>query len=288
MASSSSARKVAKLASRGRGKKVRFSGGTTFPTALTVVILLMVALIVYAKVSIPSAEKGHPEVGETWVAAYSLRVCDTEFKLTGTPDELGEDASTGNPDKLAAGELSQDDDGIIHYHPQVGGNSGRKARLGVFLDVYDVELSPSQLEVPQAQVGDGATEVWHEGILKSDEFKGTDCFGKNAVIKVRVWDDYTSGGFQDFTADFDSLRIDRNGKVFVIAIVPDDSDFSIPRPDWTCDLENWGAIGSGDLCGSGSDATSPATSEPTDSSVPVTTATTDDSATTTAAPTTTG
>ena len=90
MASSSSARKVAKLASRGRGKKVRFSGGTTFPTALTVVILLMVALIVYAKVSIPSAEKGHPEVGETWVAAYSLRVCDTEFKLTGTPDELVE------------------------------------------------------------------------------------------------------------------------------------------------------------------------------------------------------
>ncbi len=288
MATSSSAKKVAKLASRGKGKKVRFSSGTTFPAVLTIVGLVMIGLIAYAKVSIPSEDQGQPEAGTAWVAAYSLRVCDTEFKLTGTPDELALDASTGDPDRLSAAELSQDDDGIIHYHPQEGGNTGRKAKLGVFLDIYDVKLSGSKLEVPAAQMGDGVTNVWDEDIFKTDEFKGTECFGKDAVFKVRVWDDYTSGSFQDFTTSFGNLPIDRNGKVFVIAVVPDDSDFSIPRPDWTCDLENWGAIGSGDLCGAGPDDTTPATSDPTGTTEPSTDSAPDTtSATTESSPTST-
>lgn len=287
MATSSSAKKVAKLASRGKGKKVRFSGGTTFPTVITVVCLLMLGLIVYAKASIPGEETGKPQPGDEWVASYAFRVCDEEFTLSGTPDELLKDASTGNPDTLASGEVLSDSDGIIHYHPQEGGATGRKAKLGVFLSAYGVKLNNSKLDVPEAQIGAGETHVWD---VDEDPFVGTSCEGEDATIKVRVWDDYTSGSFQDFVTDFSDLRITRNGMVFVIAVVPTDQDFEIPRPASVCDLENFGAIGSGDLCGNTTDTTSVDTTNPTGSTTPTTGSSPETTAvdTTAAATTTTG
>lgn len=279
MATSSSAKKVAKLASRGKGKKVRFSGGTTFPTVMTVVCLLMLGLIVYAKASIPGEETGKPQPGDEWVASYAFRVCDEEFTLSGTPDELLKDASTGNPDSLASGQSLSDSDGIIHYHPQEGGATGRKAKLGVFLSTYGVKVSTSKLEVPEAQMGAGETNVWD---IDENPFLGTSCEGEDATIKVRVWDDYTSGAFQDFVTGFSDLRITKNGMVFVIAVVPTDQDFEIPRPASVCDLENFGAIGSGDLCGGGgTDTTAVDTTTPTTGSSPDTTAVDTAAATTT-------
>lgn len=248
MASSSSARKVAKLASRGKGKKVRFSGGTTFPAIIVAICLAMVALIIYSKASVPGEETGAPQPGDEWVAAYSFRVCEDQYTLTGTAAELTKDASTGNPDKLNAG--TDNADGIIHYHPQAGGATGRKAKLGVFLDTYGVKLSNSKLSLPESQVDVGATHSWSTG---DDIFKGTSCEGKKPVIKVRVWNDYTTGEFFDNVTDFRNLRINRNGMVFVVAVVP--NDYDITRPASVCDLESFGAIGSGDLCKSGAAST---------------------------------
>ena len=54
MATSNSAKKVARLASRGKGKKVRFQSGTTFPAVVAIVSALMVVLIVYARATLPS------------------------------------------------------------------------------------------------------------------------------------------------------------------------------------------------------------------------------------------
>ncbi|MDO8390879.1 MAG: hypothetical protein Q7V57_10345 [Actinomycetota bacterium] len=275
MASSSSAKKVAKLASRGKGKKVRFSGGTTFPAIIAVVCLSMLALIVYAKASLPGDETGAPQPGDEWVAAYSFRVCDDQYTLTGTPNELNLDASTGNPDKLTAG--TDNADGIIHYHPQTGGATGRKAKLGVFLDVYGVKLSNDKLELPEAQVGVGETSSWN---VDDNIFEGTSCAGDDAVIKVRVWNDYTSGAFYDNVTDFRNLRLLRNGMVFVIAVVP--NDYDIARPSSACDLEDFGAIGSGDLCKSGADTTTTVAD-----TTPDTTVGTDGGTTTTAAGSTT-
>jgi len=255
VASSSSARKVAKLASRGKGKRVRFSGGTTFPAVITVICLAMLALIIYAKASVPGEETGAPQPSDSWVAAYSFRVCDDQYTLTGTAAELNKDVSTGNAEKATAG--TDNADGVIHYHPQKGGATGRKAKLGVFLDTYGVKLSNTKLELPEAQVGTGGVHSWS---TKDDIFKGTSCAGKTPVIKVRVWNDYTSGAFYDNVTDFRNLRLIRNGMIFVVAVVPNDYDIS--RPASSCDLEALGAIGSGDLCKSGAaTTTTTATSE---------------------------
>lgn len=241
MAPSSSARKVAKLASRGKGKKVRFSGGTTFPVIVAAVVVAMIALVTYAKASLPSAEAGAPQPDDSWHIAYGIKVCDEWLpNLTGTADELTKDASTGDQEKV---NTAPDRDGIIHYHPQVGGNTGKKATLGVFLDIYDIKLTDTKLELPESQVDEGETRKWD--IKDDDVFKGTACEGKDAKMVVRVWDDYTQGAFQDKVTAFSSQRFIRSGMVFAIAIIPDEDDFELNQPDSAARLEDLGVIGEG-------------------------------------------
>ena len=233
MAPSSSAKKVAKLASRGRGKKVRFQSGTTFPVVLTAVAVAMLLLITYARVSMPSPDAGSPQPGDAWSQAYGIRVCNEWLpNLTGSKDELKLDASTGDLTKVATGT---DADGIIHYHAQTGGNTGKKARLGVFLKVYGVKLSDTTLELPKTQVGAGETSSWDVSKFK--------CNGKDTQIRVRVWKDYSKNDFVDNVTDFSSLRFTNNGMVFAIAIVPKGDD--IAKPDSASKLSGLGVIGSG-------------------------------------------
>ncbi len=252
MAPSSSAKKVAKLASRGKGKKVRFSSGTTFPTVVGAALLAMIALITYSKASVPGIETGAPQPTDLWSEAYGIRVCDTFLpQLEGTALELAKDASTGDAATIQGGVV--DGDGIIHYHAQTGGNTGRKARLGVFLDIYGIKLSTDKLEVPAALVGEGEPNSWD--VKDSDVFKGTPCEGKDAVITVRIWNDYSTGEFEDKVTDFRNQRFTRSGMIFVIAVVPKSDDPDIPKPAQFCQLEDLGVVGSGDACRTGGTAT---------------------------------
>lgn len=233
MATSNSAKKVAKLASRGKGKKVRFQSGTTFPAVVAIVSALMVVLIVYARATLPAVDAGAPQPGDAWSMAYGIKVCDEWLpSLTGTNAEVAKDASTGDLTKVTTGK---DADGIIHYHAQTGGNTGKKARLGVFLDIYGVKLTDTTLELPKTQVGAGETTKWDVSKFK--------CNGRESQIRVRVWKDYTTNEFVDNVTDFRSLRFTNNGMVFAIAIVPKGAD--IAKPDSSSKLAGLGVIGAG-------------------------------------------
>jgi hypothetical protein len=233
VATSNSAKKVARLASRGKGKKVRFQSGTTFPAVVAIVSALMVVLIVYARATLPSVDAGAPQPTDAWSMAYGIKVCDAWLpNLTGTKAELTKDASTGDLTKVAT---ANDADGIIHYHAQTGGNTGKKARLGVFLNIYGVKLSDTKLELPKTQVGAGETSSWDVSKFK--------CNGKDTQIRVRVWKDYSKNDFVDNVTDFSSLRFTNNGMVFAIAIVPKGDD--IAKPDSASKLSGLGVIGSG-------------------------------------------
>lgn len=284
MAPSSSAKKVAKLASRGKGKKVRFSSGTTFPTVVGAVLIAMIGLITYAKLTVPGVETGPPQPTDLWSMAYGIRICDTYLpNIEGTSDELAKDASTGDETAVQTGP---DADGMIHYHAHVGGNTGRKAKLSVFLDIYGITLSTKKLVVPAELVGEGETNSWD--VDDANVFKGTACEGKKADITVRVWNDYTTGAFEDKVTDFGNQRFTRSGMIFVVAVVPVGDDPDIPKPAHFCQLEDLGVVGSGDACHTGGTTT---TVGPTDSTVLTTDTTTDTTAATTAstaATTTTG
>ena len=164
MAPSSSASKVAKLASRGKGKKVRFQGGTVFPAVVAVVVVVMLVLVVYARASRPtdgagrraSATTGMPRTGSTSATSSSR-------KLLGNKEEQSVDQSTGQTQltnrHFRLYGIHSHDDGVVHYHPYSGRATGTRARLGVFLDAYDVKLSDTKLELPDDQ---GGVELGHE------------------------------------------------------------------------------------------------------------------------------
>jgi hypothetical protein len=243
VAPSSSAKKVARLASRGKGKKVRFQGGSVFPIAVILVVLLGLLAIVYGRQSRPADGSGVPRVNNGanadahWHAAFGIYICDTfQPKIVGTKEETGVDPTTGKSvllnDKFKLLGIHSHGDGIIHYHPSSTKSSGNRAKLGVFLDVYDIKLTSSELVMPADQGGD----KWST--------KDTKCGGKATNLVVRVWPKYSNkNDFHDTVTDFNNIRILNDGMVFVVAFVPKGTD--IPQPDWAAQLPTLGASDGG-------------------------------------------
>lgn len=236
--SSSSAKKVAKLAQRGKGKKVRFQGGTLFPAVVLGVLVLGLLTIVYARQSRPDPGTLPPQVGDHWHAAYGMYVCDGWLpKLVGNQEETVTD-SQGNRsyvnDTFGRTGIHSHDDGVIHYHPYSTASVGSRARLGVFLDVYGVELSEDRLALPEEQGGD---------VFEVGEFQ---CNGEDVVIKVVAWDNYTdTGEGRTYITDLPDVRISNDGMVFTIAVVPVDAEVSMPP--WAADLPALGAVDGGNV-----------------------------------------
>jgi hypothetical protein len=244
VATSSSAKKVARLASKGKGKKVRFQGGTIFPAIVLIIVILLTGLIVYSRQSRPADGSGHPAVGDHWHAAYGMRVCDVVLpKLSGNKEDAPAYGLIG---------VHSHDDGVIHYHPSSSKSTGNRANLGVFLDMYGVELTTSSLKLPADQgnikysIKDRKLEIEQDGKpvdVASSPYAA--CAGKNMVLKVRVWDHFDQpDNYQDYITDLENIRIRNNGMVFMIAIVEDGTD--IKQPSWAAELPELGAAdGSG-------------------------------------------
>jgi len=267
--SSSSTKKAAKLAKSGSGKKVRFQGGTLFPVVVTVVIVLGLSLVVYARQSQPSVDaSGAPQVSYHWHHAYGFYLCDTWFKVEGDAEQQG----TENFTQYQRTGIHSHDDGLIHWHPFSSASVGTNATLGVFLDTYGVDLSNDKLTFPESQqtalenqfaaadppAEDLATRddilVWEDGDTCT-----VDGSEENAELKVVVWNNFTdTDDGTTYIADFDNIRLDRDQMVVAIAFVPDDTDVSMPP--WAPELPSLGEIDSGVL--------DPITSLPPGESIP--------------------
>lgn len=246
--SSSSTKKAAKLAKSGQGKKVRFQGGTLFPVVVTVIIVLGLALVVYARQSRPSVDaSGAPQQSDHWHHAYGFYLCDTWFKLEGDAEQPGTDDFT----QYQRTGIHSHEDGLIHWHPFSSAAVGSNATLGVFLDTYGVELTNSKLTFPESQQAAlesqlAEQEPQREDILVwEDGDKCTvDGSDKNAELKVVVWNNFTdTDDGTTYIADFDNIRLDQDQMVVAIAFVPDDTDVSMPP--WAPDLPSLGEIDSG-------------------------------------------
>ena len=242
--SSSSPKKAAKLAKSGQGKKVRFQGGTLFPVVVAVVVVLGLALVVYARQSRPTVDASAPTQSDHWHHAYGFYLCDTWFQLSGDAEER-DDAGFLNTDFARSG-IHSHEDGLIHWHPFSDAAVGSNATLGVFLDTYGVELTNDKLTFPENQRA-GLPYEQETGVFEDGE---TTCVidgsEEDAELKVVVWDNFsdTDDG-TTYIADFDNIRLDQDQMVIAIAFVPDDTDVSMPP--WAPDLPELGAIDSGQL-----------------------------------------
>ena len=206
--------------------------------------MLGLLVIVYGRQTRPSDGSGVPRVNDGvntdshWHAAFGIYICDTfQPKIVGNKEESGVDAQGNtvllNDDFRILGVHSHED-GVIHYHPYSTKSSGNRAKLGVFLDVYDIELTDTELVMPEDQGG----ESWST--------EDTKCDGKDTDLVTRVWDDFSKPEvYHDVVTDLNNIRITNDGMVFVVAFVPKGTD--IPQPDWAAQLPTLGAADGGNV-----------------------------------------
>lgn len=248
MASSSSTKKAAKLAQKGKGRKVRFQGGTVFPAAVALTLILGMALVVYTRQSLPKADESRPAVNDHWHEAYGLYLCDDWFQLSGTLEEVDAQGNLANTRFLRTG-IHSHDDGVIHWHPNTSAAVGKNAVLGVFLENYGVELTNDSITFDDVSVvGGNETYPPSNGFDVVDEYvEGeTKCDGEDAEVSVKAWDSFTdTGSGNRYIANMDRIHIDSDGMVFAIYFTPKDADQTMPP--WASDLPALGAIDAGEV-----------------------------------------
>lgn len=206
---------------------------------VAIIMVLGFSLVIYARQSRPPADASAPQIDDHWHHAYGFYLCDTWFQLQGDAEERD---STGfiNTEFTRTGVHSHGD-GLIHWHPFSSAAVGRNATLGVFLDVYSVELTNDKLVFPENQRSalpyENETGVFEDGETKC-VIDGND---ENAELKVIVWDNFsdTDGG-TTFIADYKNIRLDKDAKVIALAFVPRNT--TVGMPPWAPDLPELGAV----------------------------------------------
>lgn len=221
------------------------------------VLIVGLALIVYARTSRPPADASAPQVytgeaGDHWHAAYGFQLCRDlpDVQLAG---DLEERDSNGNlvSQAMQTTGVHSHNDGVIHWHAWSVRASGRRAQLGIFFDNYNVELSDDKLVLPDGTDDDPFAALNFPNGAPSDldefpleyETGETQCGGEDAELKVVVWTDYLdSSSDSTYTSNFDEIPFDDNGLVIVVAFVPPEVD--VVMPAWAADLPRLGAIDS--------------------------------------------
>ena len=113
--------------------------------------------------------------------------------LTGNLEDKDAAGDYVYPDFVTTGVHSHDD-GVIHWHPYGIGAAGKRAKLGVFLDNYGVELTNDKLVLPKGPDNDPLSKLsWTPASARpnSDDFSFTyeegeqQCNGKDADAEGR-------------------------------------------------------------------------------------------------------
>ena len=218
MASGSSAKKVARLAQKGKGKKVRFQDGTLFPTVMAVVVILGFGLISYARQA-PAAKDTPPTISDRWHIPIGFYHCDSFLQdLQGDK----QDGDVADPNFTKYGVFSRGD-GVIRWYPQLA-SSGNKAKIGAYLETYGVTIDAKGMTFPEDQ---------NKGVsYKVDTDKCKDENGKevSATVQAIVWEKASDSTISKrYITDFKNIRIDRDEMAITFAFVPTGAD--IPMPD---------------------------------------------------------
>ena len=131
MGRASSAKKVARAArAGGKGAKVGRDRSVLFPGSIAIVVILGLALVVYARSTINPADAVAPGIADHWHEAYGLYACDSFL-----PDI--QNASDPNG-------IHTHSDGVIHVHPgaaQQVARTGNDATMEVFLTASGASIT---------------------------------------------------------------------------------------------------------------------------------------------------
>ncbi|MCY4665461.1 MAG: hypothetical protein OXC00_12415 [Acidimicrobiaceae bacterium] len=218
MAKSSSSKKVqraarAATASKGARERREF----VFPLALAMVVILGVALVVFARSSRTPAAA--PRVGnDHWHSAYAIYDCDRFLPAF---------TSAADPDGIHSHQ-----DGVVHIHPWNSSAAGDRADLDVFFEAMGARITDDEISGPGI------------GVLEA----GSDCNGEPTVLQAarftRIDLDTDDPGDEPFstlsdiyeatdiyTDDFGDVRLLGDLEAFTFARVPAGVDVPPPPED---------------------------------------------------------
>ena len=143
---------------------------------MAIVVLLGLGLVVYARQSAPSANTP-PTVNDHWHVSYGIYACDQQLKdLTGTKED------PVDPLFVKYG-IHSHNDGVIHWHPQALA-TGRRAKLGLFLQTYGVKVNTDGITFGNDQNGG------KDYLVASTKCKDKSGKEVEAQVSVTVWEQY--------------------------------------------------------------------------------------------------
>lgn len=215
MASSSSAKKVARVAAQSSGSKSKKQVDWMFPVAIVAIVLLGAGIVLFARGqnggsanndTPPKAQLSQGQAADHWHSAFSINVCGKEKpNLPDVKDDL-----------LG---IHSHQDGLIHVHPFSVRSAGKGATLGRFFDMTGLDVTDTAFKMP------GTNEVFKEG--------ETTCSGKPTELVVAYWKNAVgaAGVKPDkiYTKDFSSIRITKDLSAYSLALMPKGTkDFQIP------------------------------------------------------------
>lgn len=207
MGTTTSAKKVARLAQRGKGKKVRFQGGSVFPLVVAAVVAFGLLLVFYARATVPGLDAEAAADLQVDVA-YGVYLCD---------EWLPVEALSAADDAFEQFGVIELDPGVARLQP-LPADRTLGARLGSLLGAYGIELTDSRLRLPE-----GATDdvVFDESTTR--------CNGRDAVLSVVVWDDAAApGSDRNFITAFNDIRLPTSGMAVAVAFT--EARATIPQP----------------------------------------------------------
>jgi hypothetical protein len=210
VARSSSAHKISRLAQKGKGKKVRFQGGSVFPTVVLAVVILGSMLVAYARQAAPPVDAS-VTADQEYALSFGVYYCDTF--VTGFPvgpDDLA-NLDTDEPAYIAG-------DGLVLWKPQILAGE-RKAKLGTIFELYGLTVTDTEITFPAAVNGG-------ETITEAD----TTCGGEPATVSVVSWKDaFNDADSKVSIASFDGVRLTDDNMAIVLAFTASGTD--VPQPD---------------------------------------------------------
>jgi hypothetical protein len=227
MGRASSAKKVARAArAGGGGASAGRERSLLFPATVTIVVVLGISLVAYARTTVDDAEAQAPGLADHNHQAYGIFICDEPApNLTDAADPNGTHTHS---------------DGVIHIHPgaaQQVARTGDDVTMQLFLEAAGAGISDDELSLPEQEPPFDQTSY----------VEGEDqCNGEAAIVQVAFWlsaadtsgdPDIITEGLADIT--FGEL----NGAAYTIAFAPEGAD--IPPPASAPDLNALGAADGG-------------------------------------------
>lgn len=259
MGKASSSKKVARAARAGGRVSSRQPRGILFPGVLTLVVLLGLALVVFARNDRLQDDLGGPPLLEDhFHQAFGIFVCD------GFRSDIPEFESQNG--------IHTHGDGVIHIHPFSSLATGANATLGRFLD--DAGAGGVQVTLDESALS-YLGETVEEGETTCDDVD-------DPQLRMAYWPnvqdeeslpEVTTGSFRD-------RRLTDDGAGITLYFGARDAD--IPKPPPASNLSELGARDGGQANDTGTTLPPGQTPAPTD--VEPTTTSTTTSTTTTAAP----